>query len=105
MSAVGRSATVGWRSQTDPLLAATLHDRSRSTSQFEMYQVGWVRCYVRCSKDFSWQVLLFCGPHILKGRAMKDFIKHFRRGRDGSWTCIADVEIRHTMGGIQVAEG
>jgi hypothetical protein len=36
---------------------------------------------------------------------MKDFIKHFRRGRDGSWTCIAHAEIRHPQGRIQVAEG
>ena len=36
---------------------------------------------------------------------MKDLIKHFRRGRDGSWTCIAYAEIRHPQGRIQVAEG
>lgn len=36
---------------------------------------------------------------------MKDFLNHFRRGQDGSWTCIAHAEIRHTMGRIQVAEG
>jgi hypothetical protein len=36
---------------------------------------------------------------------MKDFIKHFRRERDGAWTCISHAEIRHVLGRIQVAEG
>ena len=36
---------------------------------------------------------------------MRDFIKHFRRDRDGSWTCISHAESNHILGRIQVAEG
>ena len=36
---------------------------------------------------------------------MKDFIKHFRRAQDGSWTCISHAEINHVLGRIQVSDG
>lgn len=36
---------------------------------------------------------------------MKEFVKHFRRNPDGSWTCISFAEIATITGRIQVTEG
>jgi hypothetical protein len=36
---------------------------------------------------------------------MKNFLKHFERLPDGSWTCKSFAEITTPMGRIQVTEG
>jgi hypothetical protein len=36
---------------------------------------------------------------------MKDFIKHFRRERDGMWTCVSAANLETVQGRVQVAPG
>ena len=36
---------------------------------------------------------------------MKDFIKHFRRDRDGTWSCLSHADVMAVSGRIQVTGG
>ena len=36
---------------------------------------------------------------------MRNFIKHFRRDRDGVWTCVSPVDLETVQGRVQVIPG
>jgi hypothetical protein len=38
-------------------------------------------------------------------RAMQDFVKHFVRGRDGTWTCTKAAQYRVELGILEVKPG
>ena len=36
---------------------------------------------------------------------MRDFIKHFRRDRDGVWTCVSPADLETVQGRVRVIPG
>ena len=40
-----------------------------------------------------------------EGAAMRDFIKHFRRDRDGVWTCVSPADLETVQGRVRVIPG